>query len=95
MQEDPRRTCSIFFLLSARVEKMDKQHSRLQQKVVESDSTIRLAPYQEAEQRIIDNTSCLPLWFSQNYALIKPYVKGYVISPLGIPLLSNVSLKLN
>lgn len=59
----------------------------------EQDSEIRFGFYYEAEQMIIDDAPCLPLWFGQNYVLIKPYVKGYVISPLGIPLLSNVYLE--
>ena len=65
----------------------------LAQAAVEQDSQTRFELYQEAEQMIIDDAPCLPLWFSQNYVLVKPYVKGYEISPLGIPLLSNVYLE--
>ena len=64
----------------------------LAQAAIEQDSETRLELYQQAEQMIIDDAACLPLWFGQNYVLIKPYVKGYVVSPLGIPLLSNVYL---
>ncbi len=57
------------------------------------DTTSRFVLYQEAEQLIIEDAACLPLWFGKNYVLVKPYVKGYVLSPLGIPLLSNVSVE--
>lgn len=59
---------------------------------IEQDSEIRFELYHQAEQRIIDDAPCLPLWFGQNYVLIKPHVKDYVVGPLGIPLLSNVYL---
>jgi len=65
----------------------------LTQAAIEQNSEARFELYREAEHMIIDDAPCLPLWFSQNYVLIKPYVKGYEISPLGIPLLSNVYLE--
>jgi oligopeptide transport system substrate-binding protein len=65
----------------------------LAQAAIEQDSETRFELYREAEQMIIDDAPCLPLWFGQNYVLVKPYVKGYVVSPLGIPLLSNVYLE--
>ena len=67
--------------------------SLLDQAAVASDTTTRFALYREAEQLIIDDAACLPLWFGKNYVLVKPYVKGYVLSSLGIPLLSEVSIE--
>ena len=65
----------------------------LEQAAIEQDEETRFALYQEAEQLIIDDAACLPVWFGRNYILVKPYVKGYTLSPLGIPLLSNVSIE--
>ena len=64
----------------------------LDQAAVEQDSATRLAMYQQAEQMIVNEAPCLPLWFGENYVLIKPYVKGYRLSPLGIPDLSQVCI---
>jgi len=60
---------------------------------VELDSRQGLLLYQQAEQRIVDDAACLPLWFGQNYILVKPYVEGYHLNPLGLPMLNGVSVK--
>ena len=60
---------------------------------MELDSKQSLMLYQQAEQRIVDDAACLPLWFGENYVLIKPYIEEYNLSPLGIPMLNNVSIK--
>ncbi len=65
----------------------------LEQAAVEQDSITRFELYQQAEQIIVSDAACLPLWFGRNYILVKPYVKGYTLSPLGIPLLTNVSIE--
>lgn len=65
----------------------------LEQAAIEQNNETSFEAYQKAEQMIIDDAPCLPLWFNQNYILIKPYVKGFIISPLGIPLLSKVTLE--
>jgi len=56
----------------------------------EMDEAKRLDLYQKAEQMLIDGAACLPLWFSSNYVLIKPYVKNYSLNGLGIPSLTEV-----
>ena len=65
----------------------------LDQAGIEQDRAVRLSMYQQAEQLIVDEAPCLPLWFGINYILVKPYVKGYELSPLGIPDLSKVYLE--
>jgi oligopeptide transport system substrate-binding protein len=59
----------------------------------EQDQNTRLFVYQEAEKMIVEDAAVLPLFFGRNYALVKPYVKDYTISPLGFPLLSKVSIQ--
>jgi oligopeptide transport system substrate-binding protein len=56
----------------------------------ESDFDTRLAIYQEAEEIIVDDAPCLPLYFSQDYLLVKPYVEGFFTAPMVIPYLKNV-----
>ena len=60
---------------------------------VELDSELSLALYQQAEQELVSDAACLPLWFGQNYILVKPYVEGYELNPIGLPTLNNVSVE--
>jgi oligopeptide transport system substrate-binding protein len=64
----------------------------LDQAAVEQDENTRLAMYQQAEQLVVDDAPCIPLWHNINYILVKPYVKGYELSAQGIPDLSKVYL---
>lgn len=59
----------------------------------ETRDDLSLKLYQEAEQKLVDDAACLPLWFGKNYTLIKPYVKGYNMSPLGFVTLNRVSVE--
>ena len=67
--------------------------SLLDQAAIEQDSNARLKMYQAAEQLIVQDATMLPLFFGTNYAVIKPYVKDYVMSPLGYPLLNKISIQ--
>ncbi len=58
---------------------------------VEPDSNLSLALYQQAEQKLVEDAACLPLWFGKNHILVKPYVKGYNLSPQGVVMLNSVS----
>ena len=59
---------------------------------VEQDEPTRFNLYQQAEQILIDEAACLPLWFGRTYLLIKPYVKNYKLDAQGIPTLKEVYL---
>ena len=65
----------------------------LEEAGVEQDSELSLALYQQAEQKLVDDAACLPIYFGQSYVLIKPYIKGYNLSPLGFVRLSEVSVE--
>ena len=58
---------------------------------VEPDSNLSLALYQQAEQKLVEDAACLPLWFGKNHILVKSYVKGYNLSPQGLVMLNSVS----
>ena len=60
---------------------------------IEQDSELSLALYKQAEQKMVDDAAVLPLWFGQNYVLVKPYVKGYTLNPLGSAMLNKVSIE--
>jgi oligopeptide transport system substrate-binding protein len=65
----------------------------LDQAGTEQDKAVRLALYQQAEQLVVKDAPCLPLFHGTNYILVKPYVKDYKLSPLGIPDLSKVYIE--
>jgi len=46
--------------------------------------------YQQAEQIIVDDAACIPLWFGREYILVRPYVSGYDPSPLGYTCLDSI-----
>ncbi|MFC1903593.1 peptide ABC transporter substrate-binding protein [Chloroflexota bacterium] len=60
---------------------------------VEMDFDHSLALYQQAEQMMVDDAACLPLWFGRNYILVKPYVAGYELNPMGFAWLNKVSIE--
>ena len=45
--------------------------SLLQRAGVEQNYATSLALYQQAEQQLVDDAVCLPLWFGQNYILTR------------------------
>ncbi len=59
----------------------------------ELDSEISLELYRQAEQLLVNNAACIPLWFGESYVLTKPYVSGYSLNPLGFAMLNKVSIK--
>jgi oligopeptide transport system substrate-binding protein len=67
--------------------------SLLDKAAVEPDPETRLNMYQNAEQMVVQDAAVLPLFFGRNYVLVKPYVKGYGLSPLGYPRLNEVSVQ--
>ena len=65
----------------------------LKEASVETDYDLSLALYQQAEQRMVEDAACLPLYFGKNYILVKPYVKGYKLNPQGTAMLNTVSIE--
>jgi oligopeptide transport system substrate-binding protein len=53
---------------------------------VEQDVTKRIAMYQQAEQIIVDDAAALFTVHWLSYELVKPYVQGYVLTPIDVPI---------
>jgi len=53
---------------------------------VEQDVSKRMTMYQQAEQILVDDAAVLFTTHSLSYELIKSYVKGYVFTPIDIPI---------
>jgi len=62
----------------------------LDQAAVEQNEIARLSMYGQAEQLIVKDVPCLPLFHGANYILVESYVKDYELSPVAIPDLSRV-----
>jgi oligopeptide transport system substrate-binding protein len=60
---------------------------------VEQDPAKRLTMYRQAESMVVRDAAVLPLYFGRSYIVVKPYVTGYALSPLGYPLLNLVSIQ--
>ncbi len=60
--------------------------------VSETDASKRMATYGEIEQRVLQDYPAVPLYHPVSYTLVKPYVKGLKVTPLGILSLKNVSI---
>ncbi len=59
---------------------------------VQSDKELSMEFYQTVEQMLVDDVACIPLSFGQNYVLIKPYIKGFALNALGIPMLDKITI---
>lgn len=70
----------------------DEVDSLLMKAGMESDNTESLVMYQQVEQMLVDDAACLPLWFGKNYVLVKPYIQGYDLTPMGYPELNKISI---
>jgi len=67
--------------------------SLLKEAAVEQDIGLSLELYQQAEQKLVSDAACLPLWFGQNYILVKPHIKGYNLNPQGAVKLNSVFIE--
>jgi oligopeptide transport system substrate-binding protein len=56
----------------------------------ENHEEVSLELYRQAEQILIDDSACIPLYFGRNYILVKPYIEGYELNALGLVKLSEV-----
>ena len=68
-------------------------NAKLEAALAEKDTEARLEMYREVEQMMVNDAACLPLYFSEAYTLVKPYVKGYPGAPQLIPWLKYISLE--
>lgn len=58
----------------------------------ESNQQKRMTTYAHIEQRVLGDAPAIPLYRAVNYTLVKPYVLGLKVTPLGILTLKNIRL---
>jgi oligopeptide transport system substrate-binding protein len=56
----------------------------------ESDRQTRLRLYQQVEEKLVWDVAWIPLYHGIDYQLVKPYVKGLIISPQGFYFFEDV-----
>lgn len=67
--------------------------SVLEEARTESDVLRRIELYHEAEQLIVNDAAWVPMWFTgERYALVKPNVDGYAMTPMIVPKLQEISI---
>ncbi|HSD82607.1 MAG TPA: ABC transporter substrate-binding protein [Anaerolineae bacterium] len=64
----------------------------LEQARTERDVAKRMQLYQQAEQQIVDDAAVLFTTHSLSHVLVKPYLQGYVLTPISVPLERYLSL---
>ncbi len=65
----------------------------LEQARVVQDPVKRVELYNQAEQLIVDDAAWVPTWFTgEQYALVKPSVTGYRLTPMIVPMLQEIRL---
>jgi oligopeptide transport system substrate-binding protein len=94
---DPQNFIDVLFHGSSTLNHTGYRNVQVDQMIekarTESDFLIRSSLYKEAEQIIVNDSPWIPLWYSgESYVLIKPYVKGYRMTPLIVPKLRYVEI---
>jgi len=83
---DPENFADVLFHSGAEMNKGNYSNPELdnllEQARVESDVNKRIGLYQQAEQIIVEDAPALFLYHSGDFELVKPYVQGYILSPV-------------
>ncbi|MEA1958766.1 MAG: peptide ABC transporter substrate-binding protein [Chloroflexota bacterium] len=62
----------------------------LEEARVTVDADARYEIYRQAEEAIVMDAPCIPLWYGQSYYLVKPKVRGFEPAPMIVPMLKDV-----
>jgi len=93
---DPENFLSVLFRTGSGENMTDYANPEvdalLDEAAAAEDEARRYELYQEAEQRILEDTPLIPIYHDVQYTLVKPYVRGLHITPMGILDLSTVEL---
>lgn len=65
----------------------------LKQAAATTNLTSSFALYQQAEQILVNDSACIPLWNDKNMQLIQSYIKGYSMNALGEVALNEVYIQ--
>ncbi|MCA9860272.1 MAG: hypothetical protein KC438_11145, partial [Thermomicrobiales bacterium] len=65
----------------------------LAQAAAEQDSDVRVELYRQANQLLMDDSVVLPFYYDRSYMLVRPWVQGVQLTPLGILYLDSISVE--
>lgn len=65
----------------------------LQQAAAEQDPDVRVQLYAQANQILMDDAVVLPFYYDRSYMLVRPWVHGLKVTPLGILSLDKVTVE--
>jgi oligopeptide transport system substrate-binding protein len=65
----------------------------LKQAAATTNEADSFALYQQAEQALVNDAACIPLWTGKNLQLVQSYVKGYNLNALGQVALNQVYIQ--
>jgi oligopeptide transport system substrate-binding protein len=93
---DPENFTDVLFHTDAQQNESHYSNTRvdalLEQARTERDVAKRLQLYQQAEQLIVNDAPVIFTVHSLSHVLVKPYVQGYVLTPIGVPLEQYLSI---
>ncbi|OBW63176.1 MAG: ABC transporter substrate-binding protein [Dehalococcoides mccartyi] len=93
----PQDFLSVLFETTSSYNSGDYSNPEVDALLVQAAATLdteeSMQLYAQAEQILINDAACLSFWFGKNYMLVKPYVKGYKLNAMGIPILTEVTLE--
>ena len=66
----------------------------LEEARIERDVQKRFDLYNQAERAIINDAAWVPLWYTgERHLLLKPYIKGYALTPMTVPKLRKIYIE--
>ena len=95
---DPQDFLDILFHSESSINHGDFRNSEidaiLETARTETDILKRVNLYHEAEQMIVNEAAWVPMWFTgDRYALVKSYVRDYVMTPMIVPKLKKITIQ--
>ena len=71
----------------------DEVDALLSQAAVETNTRRRIRLYQQVEEMVLEDWVAVPLWHDRQFLLAQPYVKGFEVTPIGVPQLQNIRIE--
>ena len=71
----------------------DEVDALLSEAAVETNARRRIDLYQRVEEIVLEDWVAVPLWHDSQYLLVQPHVKGFELTPIGVPQLQNIRIE--
>ena len=71
----------------------DEVDALLIEAAVETNARRRIDLYQRVEEMVLEDWVAVPRWHDSWYLLVQPHVKGFELTPIGVPQLQNINIE--